>query len=188
MGTEEETHDRVIYAIQDILNIDLTCYIEDISRIGMKGFRRPIRIELMSKRIAKYILTNACYFKNLAVSELLDEQSLRERHLLRAALLSARRKGKHAVIHNNKLQINGKEVNIQDLQTSNTPKNEKTQPQLFHVQKHTSTQLTDQPHLPNLPNQISDHDDASKRGNQRILNEQQHQLEHHPYQRTFRDF
>lgn len=194
--TEEETHDRVIYAIQDILNIDLTCYIEDISRIGMKGFRRPVRIELMSKKIAKYILTNASYFKNtgLAVSEFLDEQSLRERHLLRAALLSARRKGKHAVIHNNKLQINGKEVNIQDLQTSNTPKIKKTQSQPFHIQKHTSKQLTDQPHLPNLHNQISDQDDASKRGNQNIinnqknLNKQQLQLEHNPSQHTFRDF
>lgn len=142
--TEEETHDRVIYAIQDILNIDLTGYIEDISHIGTKSLRRPVRIELISKRLTNYILKNASYFKNtgLAVSKLLDEQSLRERHLLRAALLSARRNGKHAMIHNNTLVIDGKKINIYELQP--TQKNNKIQSHQNHVQKQSSNEQLQQ--------------------------------------------
>lgn len=109
--TEEETCERVIQAIYDILNVDLTGYIEELSRIGKRGEKRPLRIELISKRMTKYILNSGRYFKNsgLSISEYLDERALRERKALNEALKSARLKGHHAVIRNNKLLIDGKE-------------------------------------------------------------------------------
>lgn len=108
---EENTHDRVINAIYEILNIDLSGYIEELTRVGKKGTKRPLKIELISKRMATYILNNGRLFRNtgLAVSPYLEDQSLRERNALRHALLSARKNGHHAVIRNNKLMINGKE-------------------------------------------------------------------------------
>lgn len=86
-------------------------YVDEISYIGRKGNRRPIKIELTSKRLRKYILENYQYFKNagFGVSEYLSDKLLQERKELKAALQNARRNGHHAVIKNNKLLINGKE-------------------------------------------------------------------------------
>lgn len=116
--TEEETCERVIHAVYDILNIDLTGYIEDVSRIGKRGTKRPLRIELISKRMTKYILNNGLYFKNsgLSISEYLDERALRERQVLKEALTTARLHGHHAIIRHNKLLINGKEQKPQELE------------------------------------------------------------------------
>lgn len=146
---EEETHESIIYAIQDILNINISGYIEDITRIGKRGFKRPIKIELISKRMVNYIIQNANFFKNtgLAVSEVLDEQALRERNFLRNALRSARQNGENAVIRNNKLVIDGKVRNIQDIysQASSienqnykdgpTPNNSKNQEEIKRKEK-----------------------------------------------------
>lgn len=81
--TEEELYERIIYAFYDITNIDLTGYIEDVNRIGQRGWRRPIEIELLSKRLKKHILLNIKLFKNtgLWISEFLDEKGRRERKL-----------------------------------------------------------------------------------------------------------
>lgn len=108
--TEEQTNERVINALYDILDIDLTNYIEDMSRIGNKGSKRPLKIELLSKKMVNYIIKNSRYFRNtgLAVSQYLQEQALKERNALRQALLEARRNGHHAIIRNNKLIVNGK--------------------------------------------------------------------------------
>lgn len=79
--TEYEIHDRVINAIYEVTNIDLTGYIEDVKRIGRRGWRRPIEIELLSKRLTKHLLGNARYFRNtgLWMSEFLDEKGRQER-------------------------------------------------------------------------------------------------------------
>lgn len=116
--TEEQSYERVIQTMYDITNIDLTGYIEELSRIGKKGSKRPIKIELISKRMKDYILKNGQYFKDtgLAVSLYLDNEALQERNLLRNALISARKKGQHAVIRNKKLLIDGKEISLQTLQ------------------------------------------------------------------------
>lgn len=68
-------------AFMDIAEINLTGYVEELNRIGRTGTRRPIRIELMSKRMATYILNNARCFRHsgLYVSKYLNKEALDER-------------------------------------------------------------------------------------------------------------
>lgn len=115
--SNEQTYDRVVRAMYEILNVDLTGYIEELTWIGKRGTRRPIRIELISKRMTNYLLSCGKYFKNtgIGISEHLNEQSLRERRVLKEAMIAARRNNQHAVLRKNKLIINGRETTIQDL-------------------------------------------------------------------------
>ncbi|KAI5646532.1 hypothetical protein NE865_01465 [Phthorimaea operculella] len=108
--TEEELHDRVIEAFREILNVNLIGYIESTARIGRKGNRRPLAVEILSKCMTKYLLENREYFKNtgLAISEYLNEQSIRERKKLLEILKMERKNGNHAIIRDNILYINGK--------------------------------------------------------------------------------
>lgn len=111
--TEYELHDRVIHIFKEVLRVNLTGYIEDISRIGRKGYRRPLKIELLSKKMVKYLLENKLFFKNtgLAISEILDKNALQQRKLLIEAMHKARQNGQHCIIKNNKLIINGQICN-----------------------------------------------------------------------------
>jgi hypothetical protein len=79
--SEFELHDRVIIILYDITGIDLTGYIEDLSRIGKRGYRRPLKIELLSKRLTKYVLQSVKLFRNtgLWLSTYLDEAGLHQR-------------------------------------------------------------------------------------------------------------
>lgn len=124
--TESELTDRITNIFYDVLNIDLTGYIEETSRIGRNSSQRPIKIELISKRITKQILENALYFREtgLAVTEYLSKTTLQERKLLKTALRNARKNGKHAIIRNNKLIIDGQEapVHIDTYQSSSPTK------------------------------------------------------------------
>ncbi|XP_063391387.1 uncharacterized protein LOC134676936 [Cydia fagiglandana] len=117
--------DQVLNLFYDIYNIDLTGQIEEIWRIGRRGFRRPIVIELLSKRMTKYIIENASYLKytGLFVSEFLDRDSLRTRKLLREKLREVRQTGQSAVIRNNKLFVNGKEMPLQEVYADNEDRN-----------------------------------------------------------------
>lgn len=83
--TERDLEDRIIYAFQDTLNIDLTGYIEELHRIGRNGLKRPIHIELISKRMTKYIISQARFLKGqgLHISEYLDSDALNERRKYR---------------------------------------------------------------------------------------------------------
>lgn len=111
--TEDELFDRVSYVFYDILNMNISQYIEEINFIGKKGYKSPLKIELTNKRLRKHILKNAPYFKEngLAVTEYLSESDLRERRELKKALLKARNNGQHAIIRQNRLIINGKVSN-----------------------------------------------------------------------------
>lgn len=102
--------DRINYAFYDILSIDINGYIETVSRIGKKGYRRPIVIELISKRMADYIIQNATYFKNtgLYVSKILSKAELEQKLTLKLKLQEARRNGHHATIRHNQLYVDGK--------------------------------------------------------------------------------
>lgn len=99
----------------EALNINLSGYIEEISFIGKKGLKRPIKIELISKRMIKYILENAEYFKitGLCVSKYLDTTALQEIRQLKQALQIARKNGQHAIIRNKKLIVNGQESPVE---------------------------------------------------------------------------
>lgn len=108
--TEQILHQRLINLFQEILNLDLTGYIEDQQRIGRRNGRRPVVIELISKKMTKYILHNSQYFRNtgLNISEYLNDELLQQRKRLLDQLRCARQNGHHAVIRNNKLFVDGK--------------------------------------------------------------------------------
>lgn len=119
---EEELHDRIVAIFQDYLSINVIGYIEDISRLGKRGYRRPLRIELLSKKITSIILRNKRNLKHsgLAITEFLDRDTLMEQKKLRNIMIDARKKGQHAVIRNNTLFIDGKEFKL-DSPAQNQP-------------------------------------------------------------------
>lgn len=106
---EYNLYDNINKIFADILDLDTNPYIEEIKRIGKRGTRRPIEIEFISRRFAKYIVENSKHFKNtgLAISAFMTREKLQERNILKQKLQEARQNGCHAVIRNNKLFING---------------------------------------------------------------------------------
>lgn len=108
---EEDVENRIINIFHDVLNINLTGYIEQISYIGnKKSYRRPIKVELISKKMSTYIVENSIYFKDagLSVTEYLSKTALKERKNLKQALYEARKNGHYAVIRNGKLFVDPK--------------------------------------------------------------------------------
>ncbi|KOB58247.1 putative Iodotyrosine dehalogenase 1, partial [Operophtera brumata] len=78
---ENDLEKRVTSMFMDVMNIDLTGYVEETIRMGKYGRRRPIRLEIISKRMTKYILNNARQFKSTGVyvSEYLSGQALEDK-------------------------------------------------------------------------------------------------------------
>lgn len=111
--TDEDIIGRVVNMFFDLLKINLTDYIEGVKFIGKRGQKRPLKVELISKRMTKYIIDNSYYLKEagFSASEYLCPTALQERRKLNHALQAARQSGHHAVIRNNKLFINGREMN-----------------------------------------------------------------------------
>jgi hypothetical protein len=109
--SESDLCSRVDNMFADLMNININGFIEQATRIGKRGYRRPLRIDLLSRRMTNYILQNAHLFKNTgyAISPFLDKKALEERMLLRENMRKARQAGKYAIIKNNKLFINGVE-------------------------------------------------------------------------------
>lgn len=131
--SEPELHIRIIEMFRECLQIDLLGYIEDTHRIGKYNERknRPLVIELLSKRMTKYLLgrKNHLYGTGISLSPLLDDKSRKERNMMRDEMISARKKGLHAVIRDNQLYIQGKKIKIGDAQNniiSNSPKETET--------------------------------------------------------------
>lgn len=112
---------RISHAFHDILELNINPYIETVRRIGKIGFKRPIEIELISKRMVNYLLQNSHCFQNtgLSVSEFVSGPTLQQRNHLRQALREARRSGRKANIRGNKLYIEGQE-HIEEEKTENT--------------------------------------------------------------------
>ncbi|XP_047515295.1 synaptonemal complex protein ZIP1-like [Pieris napi] len=147
---EDDTHNRVIDIFRDILNIDLTGYIEETRRVGKYtyDYNRPLIIELISKRTVKFILENTNYFKGtgLSVIEFLDKNARRERKIMREQMIKARKNGQHAIIKNNQLYIERKLIKIK-LDNANNSSEE----QMTHYNE-TERYSTDQPGQSALPN------------------------------------
>lgn len=118
---EHYLNHRIIHIFRDLCDVDLTGYVEDIARMGKKGSRRPVMIELISKKMTSYILKNSINFKNtgLHVQKYLNENGRRERTQMQEILRNARKNGKHAIIRNNKLIIDGKEIKVHEPKISN---------------------------------------------------------------------
>ncbi|KAL4718850.1 hypothetical protein ACJJTC_001816 [Scirpophaga incertulas] len=113
--SEYDLCNRLVQLFNDTVNVNLSGNIEDIYRVGKRTLKnRPIVIELLSKRMTKYIVNNSQCFQGtgLFISEFLEINERRERALLREELYKARKKGLHAIIRNNKLYINGKIVQV----------------------------------------------------------------------------
>lgn len=130
---ENDLNFRIVQMFHELYNIDLTGYIEDTKRIGKYVNRnnnsRPLILELLSKKMVKYIIRNShnCHGTRISISEYLDKTAQRERKAMREKMLMARKNGQHAVIHNNQLYIEGK---IQKIQ--NTHNNTDTSPNRSH--------------------------------------------------------
>lgn len=107
---EYHLHQRILNVFHNIVHVDLTGYIEDQIRIGKKGYQRPIVIEILSKNMTNYLLENAHCFKNtgLAISRYLNDEALELRKRLQEQARHARQNGRHAIIRNNRLFIDGK--------------------------------------------------------------------------------
>lgn len=115
--TEYDLDMRLVETFRDTLNLDLYGSIEDTYRVGKYHSRnRPLVVELISKKMVKYIIDNNHYLEGtqLSVAEYLGEKARKERKLLREKMLKARENGLHAVIRNNILYIKGKPVTASD--------------------------------------------------------------------------
>lgn len=118
---------RLIDICYEKLNIDLTGYIEETYRLGRNYNRnRPLVIELISKRMAKYIVENKHCLQGtrLFLSEFLDENERMERKEMREEMLRARKKGLYAIIRNNQLFIEGKRTEMQKEQPDTDTNNQ----------------------------------------------------------------
>lgn len=123
--TESDLHTRIVDVFRNILNINLEGYIEETYRIGKYNNKnRPLVIDLLSKKMAKYIIQNNRHFygSGLSISEHLDENARKERRYMREEMFMARRKGLHAIIRNNQLFIEGKKMGSEYY--SNSPYNQ----------------------------------------------------------------
>lgn len=152
--SESELIERVSYIFHDILNINIQQYIEEITYTGKKWHRSPLKIELSSKRMKKYILDNYAYFREvgLGVSEYLNKTTLKERRKLKEALINARKNGHHAVIRENKLIINGIESNGHYTSPRNESHNTIDQTQERRNTRLSNIKTTNQ--MPNTNNNI----------------------------------
>lgn len=123
MGNGTRLVDRVINIIFEIINVDLNGYIEKITRLGRNGYRRPLVIELLSKKMTKYIISQSRLFSRsgIAIAEFLDNDAIKKRNEneLRKILQEAWKEGKHAVFRNNRLIINGREYTEVEKEESN---------------------------------------------------------------------
>lgn len=108
--TKEDVINRVVDIFYNLVNINIQGYIEKIEFIGKKKQGRPLKIELISKRVRNYLLSNTSYIKEagFSLTEYLSPSALQEKRKLIQALLTARKDGHHAVIKDNKLIINGR--------------------------------------------------------------------------------
>lgn len=101
---------RISNIFNDVMAIDINPYIENITRIGKRGFRRPLEIELISQRMMRYVLQNKNYFRNtgIAITKFMNPQELSQRKILRETLQEARQKGS-AYIKGNRVYLGNKE-------------------------------------------------------------------------------
>lgn len=114
---EIDLHNRIHGLFQELLHVDLTGYIEDTYRIGhFRSGKRPLVIELISKRMTRHILNHKDWLQNtgLSISEYLDKTARLKRKHMRDEMFSARKNGLYAVIKNDQLYIEGKIVNLED--------------------------------------------------------------------------
>lgn len=135
---ERALESRLIRIFFDVLKVDLTGYVEETRRIGKyQNKNRPLIVELISKRMVKYLLENYHYFQGtgIAIAPMLTEKKRTERKHLREEMLAARREGLHAVIRENQLYIQGQRVNFKNTTDSTTEETD-TENKLYRKPTH----------------------------------------------------
>lgn len=115
---ECDLYDRIHRLFWNPLRVDLTGYIEDAHRIGRynRDGNRPLVVELISKRMVKYLLENRqCLQESgLSISAFLDRSERMKLKTMREEMHLARKKGLHAVLRNNQLYVEGKLVTLDE--------------------------------------------------------------------------
>lgn len=118
---EYALHIRIIEIFRNSLNLDLMGYIEETRRIGKyQNKSRPLIVELISKRMVKYLLENSHHLQGtgIAISPLLDETKRKERRTLQVEMIKARKNGLYATIRDNQLYIQGKRIQQNNYNTT----------------------------------------------------------------------
>lgn len=149
---EWELHNRLIELFREIADVDLSGYIEDMYRVGRKGTKnRPLVMELLSKRMTRYIISNSHSFQGsgLGISEFLDAKTRKERAQIKDELFKARKNGHYAIIRNNQLYINGKLIKKDDCNNDQRQYINTT----YQKNDTTVTYNTEQPYQINRPSQ-----------------------------------
>lgn len=147
-----ETECDLIQCVSDIFyntyGVDANPYIENIRRIGRRGNRRPVEIEFISQRFARYILGNKYLFRNtqIAISEYKKAEDLKIERELRQSFREARQEGKNVYIRGKKLFLNGKEY-IQKKLYSETILNNGTVQEKAKTQNGNSKEDTENGHI-----------------------------------------
>lgn len=119
---ENELIQRVSYMFNEIMGINLNPYIENINRIGRRGYRRPIAVDLISQRMTRYVLQNKHCFRNtgIAIGKFLNTLDLKQRNNLKQTMKVARQQGLPAYIKGSKVYIEGKEYTTNESRTGSS--------------------------------------------------------------------
>lgn len=106
--------ERITNFFYEVYGTDVNGFIEDVCRIGKHGYRRPVEINFISKRMRNYILHNKRNLRNtgLAVAEFMTTAALQNRRILKDTLKDARKHGLHPIIRREKVFVNGIEYRL----------------------------------------------------------------------------
>lgn len=182
---EYALHFKIIDFFRNTLNVDLMGYIEDTKRIGkFREKHRPLIIELISKRMVKYLLEHSYLLQGTGVniSPLLDENTRKERKILRDKMMTARRNGLYAIIRDNQLYIQGKKVDLseEDKNVENNQNYNGIEPELG--EKTCNKNTTNNQERTKSYNQ--NHSFRYPRDNRTCQDNQSHSFRHHRDNRT----
>lgn len=127
---QHETIQRVSSIFYELLDTDINGYIDDIKRIGRLSlnYHRPLVVDFISKRMVKYVLNNAQYLGNYGVriSAFMNEEQQQQLRVLKVKQREERSLGRHAIIRNMSLIVDGLEHKINlpsEVETPKAPEN-----------------------------------------------------------------
>lgn len=111
----KELEQNIIQMLHNTLKLEiLLMEIDVIYRLGPKNPQktRPIMVKFLTQRRAQEVLKNRRYLKNtkIYVNEDITKEEVEKRRKLVDSMKRFREQGKHAIIKNQKLIVNGKEI------------------------------------------------------------------------------
>ena len=112
-----DTYNRVRELLAKVLKIDINnIKIDNINWIGKSKKNRPMIIKFTNSMIKEYILERKGWFKGckLRVEQDYNEEVCKTRRKLVEFMFEARRRGEHAVLIKDKVQISGVQWNLEE--------------------------------------------------------------------------